>query len=961
MSESPIDNAPDLELSRLFLSDLISQLETLNAQPATPPEKETLEIWQQTLHAIWGGARLANCVLAETLSTGLRDWLKAFKSNKQTWLPQHQQILEAGLSWLNALAEQPAEQLADWLQSQVTVVENLSQQLSQDLNVAAPATTPATTPATLVQSATAQNPENATPKTAPPQLQQQNTAKTTLAPKAINAPSVALPKVDSSLLMLFLNELETHSDILSEELLALETHPESAELLETLMRSAHSIKGGARVINLDNVVTLAHHMEDCFVAAQEDKILFTPEAIDFLLHSVDMLKRMGQAIETKDAAQWGHVQGALAPMVTGLRQICAGELVAASSAPVTTAAPVTATETTETQPQVTAVPQVLAQAETSNNNLPEKTPNPTTSEDRTVRVTAKKIERLVGFAGEVVVSASWLPSFNADLLALKRSHMEISTELEQLQNELITQRADTYLIKQAIRIREKNKECTHYLGEQFNALDSFTSNFSTHADRLYREMIGVRMRPFADGAKGFPRMVRDLARSLGKKVKFEIIGKSTEVDQDIQEKLDAPLNHLLRNALDHGIENPEQRLAAGKPEVAKLTLEASHRSGMLMLSLSDDGCGINPTTLKQKILDKGLAGEEIIRNLTESELLDFLFLPGFSTSQNVTEISGRGVGLDVVHSMVHEVGGVVRAENHPGHGLKFHLELPLTLSVIRTFLVEIAGEPYAFPLARIERCLNLKYEDIELVEDRQYFRFNDNNIALVNIHDILELDTPPAHKEAEISVVVVSDRFSAYGLAVDRFIGEYDLVVRPLDPRLGTMQDISAVSIMLDGTPVLIFDVEDLVHSIDKLLRQRRLRQISKVEDQDFNLRRKHILVVDDSITVRETERKLLENQGYRVDVAVDGMDGWNAVRSDNYDLVVSDVDMPRLNGIELVNRIRQTESLARLPVIIVSYKDSEKHRMQGMEAGANYYLTKSSFEDDSFLGAVIDLIGETV
>ena len=486
----------------------------------------------------------------------------------------------------------------------------------------------------------------------------------------------------------------------------------------------------------------------------------------------------------------------------------------------------------------------------------------------------------------------------------------------------------------------------------------FTSTSATLSDRLYHEVIGVRMRPFADGVGGLPRMVRDLAKEMGKKVRFDIVGKSTEVDRDILEKLDAPLNHLLRNAVDHGIEPPEERIAAGKPETGTLRLEAMHRSGMLMITVADDGRGIDLDQLRQKILRKEIATADMVDKLTEHELMDFLFLPGFSTADNVTEISGRGVGLDVVHNVVHEVGGVVRAVSKPGEGLSFHLELPLTLSVVRTFLVEIAGEPYAFPLARIDRCLVLSQDDIQTVEDRQYFQFDNDNISLVNVHDVLGTKEPE-HQENQFHVVVVSDRLNSYGLLVDKFLGEYDLVVRPLDPRLGKVPDISALAVMLDGSPVLIFDVEDLVRSIDNLLTGRRLRKVSIPTGRIEAKEQKSVLVVDDSITVREMERKLLENKGYRVEIAVDGLDGWNAVRTSDFDLVVSDVDMPRMNGIELITNIKNHPTLKSLPVIIISYKDREEDRLGGLQAGANYYLTKSSFQDDSFINAVVDLIGE--
>jgi len=582
----------------------------------------------------------------------------------------------------------------------------------------------------------------------------------------------------------------------------------------------------------------------------------------------------------------------------------------------------------------------------------------TEDKDRMVRVTAGKIERLMGQAGEVVVSARWLPPFSSSLLDLKKNHIEMLNILEGLRDGLEQKKEDKHIQELLLNAREKAKECSLNLADRLNELEMFTSTSATLSDRLYHEVIGVRMRPFADGVGGLPRMVRDLAKEMGKKVRFDIVGKSTEVDRDILEKLDAPLNHLLRNAVDHGIEPPEERIAAGKPETGKLRLEAMHRSGMLMITVADDGRGIDLDQLRQKILRKEIATADMVDKLTEHELMDFLFLPGFSTADNVTEISGRGVGLDVVHNVVHEVGGVVRAVSKPGEGLSFHLELPLTLSVVRTFLVEIAGEPYAFPLARIDRCLVLSHDDIQTVEDRQYFQFDNDNISLVNVHDVLGTKEPE-HQENQFHVVVVSDRLNSYGLLVDKFLGEYDLVVRPLDPRLGKVPDISALAVMLDGSPVLIFDVEDLVRSIDNLLTGRRLRKVSIPTGRIEAKEQKSVLVVDDSITVREMERKLLENKGYRVEIAVDGLDGWNAVRTSDFDLVVSDVDMPRMNGIELITNIKNHSTLKSLPVIIISYKDREEDRLGGLQAGANYYLTKSSFQDDSFINAVVDLIGE--
>jgi two-component system sensor histidine kinase and response regulator WspE len=343
--------------------------------------------------------------------------------------------------------------------------------------------------------------------------------------------------------------------------------------------------------------------------------------------------------------------------------------------------------------------------------------------------------------------------------------------------------------------------------------------------------------------------------------------------------------------------------------------------------------------------------------MSEAELYDFLFLPGFSTASGVTEISGRGVGLDVVQAMVAEVGGTIRVHAALGAGASFGLQLPLTLSVIRALLVEIAGEPYAFPLTRIDRLLKVRREELEVVEDRPFLSFDGKNIGLVPGHQPLALAGRPP-EGGELAVVVVSDRLNRYGVVVERLLGERELVVRPLDHRLGKVPNIAAAAVLEDGTPVLILDVDDLVRSMDHALAGGKPASLERGALVGIAGRIKRILVVDDSLTVREVERRLLVNCGYEVDIAVDGMDGWNRVRARPYDLVISDVDMPRLNGIELVTRIKTDPELKQLPVVIVTYKDREEDRLRGLAAGANYYLTKSSFQDESLLNAVRDLIG---
>jgi two-component system, chemotaxis family, sensor histidine kinase and response regulator WspE len=312
----------------------------------------------------------------------------------------------------------------------------------------------------------------------------------------------------------------------------------------------------------------------------------------------------------------------------------------------------------------------------------------------------------------------------------------------------------------------------------------------------------------------------------------------------------------------------------------------------------------------------------------------------------------------VVQNMVRSVRGNLRVTTQPGHGLRIQLQLPQTLSVLRALLVEVAGEPYAIPSTQIARALKLRQESIEVVESRQHFQFAGQQVGLLSAHQVFDCGNSPL-PDNDLPVVVLGDRNARYGLVVDRFLGERELVVQPLDARLGKVQDISAAALMEDGSPVLILDVEDVVRSVEKLVAEGRLTRVQRGALEPAKRKQKRVLAVDDSLTVRELVRKLLVGHGYLADVAVDGMDGWNAVRDGHYDLVIVDVDMPRLDGIDLTKLIKKDPRLKSLPVMIVSYKDRQEDRLRGLEAGADYYLTKGSFHDETLLQAVVDLIGE--
>ncbi|MTJ51475.1 hybrid sensor histidine kinase/response regulator [Anabaena sp. UHCC 0253] len=783
-----------------------------------------------------------------------------------------------------------------------------------------------------------------------------------------------------SLLDLFSMEVKAQGEVLNNCLLALETKAHPSEELEALMRAAHSIKGAARIVQLDPVVALAHRMEDCFVAAQSGKLILTASHIDVLLQAVDMLLHLAEFCGGNTAPEIDD--GNIQVLVSAISNILLAPIVQEAGEQGSRGAEEQRSRGAKEQGAGSKEQGVreddFSQLPITNHQLPITNPqSPDTIQNRVVRVSADNLNRLMGLAGESLVEAKWLETFADSLLKLKANQVKLSSLLDGLQQSLgnidgqdaveAKRYGDRQIEEQISISRQTTGECHQLLSDRHNELELFCQRFSNLSDRLYRQVIATHMSPFVDRGQSFPRLVRDLSRDLGKQVKLEIIGKSTLVDRDILERLETPLIHILRNAIDHGIESPQERLAMGKPEAGTIRIEVIHRAGMLLISVSDDGRGINMEVLRQEVIRKNHTNPEIAAQLTETELMDFLFLPGFSTANTITEISGRGVGLDIVHSTVKEVGGTLRAVSQPGQGMTLYLQLPLTLSVLRTLLVEISHESYAFGLARIDRVIMLPRSEIIICENQPFFMLNDQPVGLISAHQVLNLAAPNINQES-LPVVVISDgaernsrsnHINHYGLVVDRFLGECSLVVRPLDPRLGKVPNISAAALMDDGSPVLIVDVEDLVRSITKILSSGQLSQVNQSTHQAVTKTYKRVLVVDDSITVREMERKLLENNGYKVDVAVNGMDGWNAVRSGDYDLVVTDIDMPRMNGFELTTQIRANTKLKQLPVIIVSYKDREEDRIQGLEAGANYYLTKSSFHDRTLLKAVIDVIGE--
>ena len=735
---------------------------------------------------------------------------------------------------------------------------------------------------------------------------------------------------DFSLFELFRMEAEEQVRVLQAELLTLESGAGTASSLEALMRAAHSLKGAARIVGLDIIVHLTHAIEDRFVAAQQGHDLNSGE-IDRMLTAVDWLAKI-QALSETESGPW------LSENTPAIEHLTA----ALSASAVEPAADAPQPAITEPgHPVISPAPNPEPAVSTAAHSEPIEDDfltslNPQEERrERTVRIAAERFDQILSLASETLVSSRNLTSRGEQL---ERNHRALTAALAQLEDTSAT--AET----RAAALREIDRQAAAFNAALID-LDLLSRANEHTAERIYRNVLAGRLRPFSDGITGISRLVRDTARDLGKHVRLEVLGESTRVDRDILERLESPISHLVTNAIDHGIESPEERLLAGKPAEATLRLHARHENGRLVVSLRDDGRGIDPARIGERAIRRGLLAERTAATLSSHELFEFIFLPGFSTRDEVSNVSGRGVGLNVVQSMVQEAGGSVTISSEVGAGTVFRLTLPVTRSVVKVIRVQVEGEFYAIPLVRIDRVIQLE-PYIDPADSTSKIEYEGESLPVFPLSNLLGLSILPPPSGA--IPLLISNRIA---FAVDRLVDEIELPVRRLDARLGKIPGVSAASLDENGLPLLILDMEDLVQTA-------RGGPSAHAGETAARSTAPHILIVDDSHTVREIERRILTRAGYTVTAAQNGAEAWNLLRLNHYDLLVSDVDMPQMNGIELVSRVRDNPRLSRMPVIILSYKDREEDRRRGLEAGADYYLTKGDFQSDAFRQAIVDLIG---
>jgi two-component system chemotaxis sensor kinase CheA len=757
----------------------------------------------------------------------------------------------------------------------------------------------------------------------------------------------------------FRDETAENIRILNEGLLMLEALGPGAEgrreQIDTIFRAMHTIKGSARVLGFEQVGRVAHTCEHILGAVREGRRQLDRALADDMLRGGDaIMDLVNAAIDGQPSII--DVEALTLTLGRGGRSE-ASEPDTGAPAPEPVAALASADLPEISVASDPRAPVVAPAAAPEPAAMPALTKNPRAAARQTIRVRVDRLDKLLNLAGELAVGRQ------AQAVHLQTLG-EISSLIDQQERMLLALERELQLLRFSPTQRES---LDRHLNGALNAGDqagklirSHSERFEQHASQttqlvedLEQEVMAARLLPISTVFTNLPRAIRELARETEKEIELTLLGEATELDRKMIEALNDPLIHLIRNAVDHGIEPPQEREQAGKPRQGAITVTAEALGAYVNVTIRDDGRGMDPKRLREAAVRKNLFSAEAAALLTDQEALELIFTPGFSTAQMITDISGRGVGMDVVRTNIVELGGQVHVDSQLGLGTSITLALPLTLVTTRVLLVELGEYTFALPASSCQASIWAYAEQVKTIEGRAMLPHEGKLASLLRLADLLDVDgAQPFPSRRRTPAIVVGAAQRPLALLIDRLIDEREVVVKPLGPLLEKQRRFSGAIQMGDGRLVLLLNPVALAQAA------RGMALMTTVVKHDDARRHSRLLVADDSFTTRELIRTILQSAGYDVTTAVDGFDALDKLRATTYDLVVSDVEMPRVDGFQLTSRIRTDLGLAELPVIIVTSLASEAHRRRGLEVGAQAYIVKSQFNQSNLLDTVQQLLG---
>lgn len=744
------------------------------------------------------------------------------------------------------------------------------------------------------------------------------------------------------LVAMFRVEAEEHLDLITAGLLDLEKTVAvdgQMTIVENIFREAHSLKGAARSVNMTEVEALCQSLESVFAAWKGGELDPSPELYDTLHKAVDTLRLLLAETDDKFAAALKSQIGQLGEQLVDLLR-----------------GPPSKQKSPSKNGQ--AYPMVFA-----------REPHISTTEERpapmeTVRIATAKLDAVLLQAEELLSvklatsqHASELKDINAAFARWKRQWAKVQPEVRTITRSLErNSHEDGRRNNQFSKIAEFldwNLRVFTEIDDHLTALKKSAEQdhraLGVMVDELLVDMKNVLMLSFSSVLHTFPHLVRELSRDQAKEVDLVIEGGEVEVDRRILEEIKDPLIHLIRNCIDHGIEKPEEREQKNKPRRGTIKIAISQLDGSkVQLLISDDGRGIDGAKIKASALKLGLTTQPEADGLSNPETLALVFRSGVSSSPMITDLSGRGLGLAIVREKAEKLRGTVTVNSDVDGGTIFHMVLPLTIATFRGIPVRVNQDLFVLPAAAVERVLRVKKEKIKTVENKEAIELDGKTFSLVRLGDVLELPRKDTTEDAHdgVPVVLISQNGKRIAFLVDNIVDEQEVLVKTLGRQLARVRNIAGATVLANRKLVPILNVSDLMQSAVRV--SSRTARAPALEKEKPS--RKSVLVVEDSITSRTLLKNILETAGYNVNTAVDGVDGFTQLRSREFDVVVSDVEMPRMNGFDLTAKIRADKKLSEMPIILVTALQSREDRERGMDVGANAYIVKNSFDQSNLL-----------
>ncbi|MBP6058007.1 MAG: hybrid sensor histidine kinase/response regulator [Nitrosomonas sp.] len=768
------------------------------------------------------------------------------------------------------------------------------------------------------------------------------------------------PEMMRQLMLMFKSELSEQSQMITDGLLALEkgvSGEQRKECLDRIFRAAHNIKGAARGIDARDIASVAHSLETLFNKFRREGMAVSSRSIDLCLLGLDRMQLIMTALESNQPLGF-DLQDLLVQLndqqeivLNTESEIKPGSGFAHSAGSrLSTETAVESAKKNEPTVSVTTVVSTPAPAKES------KTP---LEDMATIRVSLHKLDQFSALVEDLLVSKIEMEEhltaikylFDESRLFSREWYQYLETSRKVNTVSHVTQEKDSLEIATTAINRFRVS-----IQQLYKQIRESNSRYSLTYFQLQDQVRALHLVPAATQLQPLARLVRDVALDLGKKVDFTIMGGDIEIDRPILEGIKDPLMHLLRNAIDHGIESPQERLVQGKSEIGHLKIEVNRADDRILMTISDDGAGINTDqVIKHAIKKKILTHSEILA-LNKAEIIDLIFRPGFSSKDMITDISGRGVGLDIVLTNLRNLKGHIKVDTIEGKGTVFVLSLPLTLSTDHGLIVRVSGSTFAIPISSVERVMEIKREDLLEVGGNQVILIENKAIPIRDLAVVLEIGQSRLSAAERLSLIVISKGWQRVALLVEEIISEREIVIKRLKPPLKAVRNVMGATFMGSSEVIVVLNPDDLVTSALRLGDAVQLLVQGQTEAEK-DVEASHILVVDDSITIRTFEKTLLEACGYRVTVAANGQNAWDLLQGQGFDLIITDIEMPIMNGFEFSERIKQSEKFKSIPVVMVTSLSSEAEKRRGIEVGADAYIVKNQFESKVLLDVINQLL----